>query len=94
MASKKEHSKKETVKYFLLFLIIVGFIAGVFYVGNSDSFKTARGQQKEATASANENNFENPEVLDCTKKLVQDKQLLAQDQKSDCLFIGCGDFFQ
>ncbi|MDP2632247.1 MAG: hypothetical protein Q8P25_00800 [Candidatus Curtissbacteria bacterium] len=95
MASKKEISNKETIKYLILFAIFVAVILGIYYIGNSDRFKGLRGQQEDVVLSPEEYNFEeNPEVLDCTKKLVQDKGLLARDQKSDCLFIGCGDFFQ
>ncbi len=88
----------------IIFAVLVIGALGIYYISNSPAFKKLSGAQAEnaapqiSVASPNASpvaeNEATSQAVDCSNKVAQDKKLLAAGQKSDCLFIGCGDFFQ
>lgn len=67
-------------------LIVIAISSGLYLNNSSKTIQSAKQQT--------ENNAQN--VLDCSKKVAQDKSYQVAKNKnaeSDCLFLGCGDFF-
>lgn len=97
---KKSVPSQKTYIATIIALFII-LLLGIYYISNGPVFKSLRGQQAETITPKIEmaspipqNSEATTEAIDCSKRVAEDKKLLASDQKSDCLFIGCGDFFQ
>lgn len=84
-------SKKLQVMLYLLVAVLLAY--GSFYISQhilQNKHNPLQVVTKEKTS------VEKKEALDCANKLDQGKQTLSQkmDNATDCLFIGCGNFFQ
>lgn len=84
--------KKELLNKTILLVIGLMILALLYYFTDS---KTVRGKITEKIKLSTESSTQEDIILNCARKFTTDKQLIATNTKSDdCLFMGCGDFFQ
>lgn len=87
---------KENIAYWLILAaILAGAIYFIYQIANNPKFKALRSTQPEPSASeiVGDQN-QDDSVLDCSKKIAQNQDQLKTDDDYNCLFLGCGDFFQ
>ncbi len=71
--------------------IIIAITAIVLYIEKPKVQKSFNQQTKQSTKTEKDQN-----TIDCSQKIAQDKgSQLSQssNSKTNCLFLGCGDFF-
>lgn len=83
-------SLKNNKEKLLLFAIAIGLLGSLLYIGSKN--ENGRMQQAAQNIPSEEQTKEEQKILDCAKKLDQDE--LAMGRQENCLFLGCGDFFQ
>lgn len=92
--SKTQNLTNKTI----LLLILTIALSGIYYLANHTNIKNYKQleQQASKTPTNSKSVVQQKEILDCAKKITNGSQLLAKAEKdnSNCLFMGCGDFFQ
>ena len=91
---KKEISDKKTSKT-LTFIFFIATLSLVYLINNR-SLERFIGKEKQMNlVQINKSNSEK-KLLGCARKVDRDFDLLhiSTNQENDCLFMGCGDFFQ
>lgn len=88
MKKAKKNFKKQNK--LIPFVILAIFLVAVLYIAQNAKQQPSQSISNPSKQQAQE---QNQQVLDCAKKLDQN-QLAMGKQTSDCLFLGCGGFFQ
>lgn len=84
--------KQATINKLILILILSAALSAIYiHANNSPQValnETNLNQNKKALT-------EQENILNCAKKIANNKDIIAQNTDSnDCMFQGCGDFFQ
>lgn len=90
-------TRNKLIDKIALLLILISIFSGLYYLSVVNSKKINSG--KVGTAKNQQKDLSNQEqrILDCAKKIAINSDLTSGGSTStsyDCVFQGCGDFFQ